>query len=105
MTIALGWIVIPALVFNLWAFLAQGWDKRRSMRRGASRVPEATLLLLALPLASPGMLLGMKLFRHKTRKRSFQIKAAVVVFANLLMLAALVWLAIEGHLTVEAKLY
>jgi len=105
MTVALGWILLPALLFNLLAFAAQGWDKRKSTRAGSSRTPEATLLLLALPLASPGMLLGMKLFRHKTRKRSFQLKAAAVVFANLLMLAALGMLAMEGHIEIKAVLY
>jgi uncharacterized membrane protein YsdA (DUF1294 family) len=105
MTLPLLWILAPALLFNVLAFAAMGFDKRRSARAGRVRTSEATLLLLALPLASPGMLLGMKLFRHKTRKRSFQLKAAAVVFANLLVVALLVWLAMESRIELALRLY
>lgn len=104
MDLPIGWIALPALVFNLLAFAAQGLDKRKA-RRGASRTPERTLLLLGLPLASPGMLLGMKVFRHKTSKQSFKLKAFLVVCANLLMLAALGWLAMQGHIRLQLTLY
>lgn len=104
MEVSLGWIALPALAFNLLAFAAQGWDKRKA-RRGNSRTSERTLLLLGLPLASPGMLLGMKVFRHKTSKKSFQLKALLVVCANLLMLATLGWLAMQGHIRLQLTLY
>ena len=70
-----------------------------------SRTPETTLLLLGLPLSAPGMLLGMRHFRHKTKKRSFQLKAALVVFANLLIAAVLGWLAMQGAFNIELALY
>ena len=47
-------------------FLLMGTDKRLA-KRGARRVPERTLFLLALLLGAPGGLLGMYAFRHKTR--------------------------------------
>lgn len=47
-------------------FLLMGADKRLA-RRGGRRVPERTLFLLALLLGAPGGLLGMYVFRHKTR--------------------------------------
>lgn len=105
MTVPLG-IVIAALVLtNAVAFLAQGWDKRLARTKAKSRTSERTLLLLGLPLAAPGMLLGMRSFRHKTSKRGFQLKAALVVFANLLMAAGLGWLAMQGMLRLELALY
>ena len=76
---------------NLVAFLAQGLDKWRA-KRGVSRTPERTLLLLGLPLAAPGMWLGMRFFRHKTSKRSFLLAAWLVTALNL----ALLWLLIES---------
>ncbi|MCA8934642.1 MAG: DUF1294 domain-containing protein [Planctomycetes bacterium] len=105
MSLPVGIVVLVLLVTNLVAFAAQGWDKRLARTKAKSRTPEKTLLLLGLPLGALGMLAGMRYFRHKTKKRSFQLKAAAVVFANLLMLAALGWLAMQGHVTFELTLY
>lgn len=105
MTIPVGIVLVILLVTNLVAFTAQGWDKRLARTNAKSRTPEKTLLLLGLPLAAIGMLTGMRYFRHKTKKRSFQLKAVGVVFANLLMLAVLGWLAMQGHVTFELTLY
>lgn len=104
MDIPLGWIALPALFFSLLAFTAQGLDKRKAAR-GQYRIPEMTLLLLGIPLAAAGMLLGMRVFRHKTRKGSFVAKAALVTIANLLMLAGLGWLAMQGHVRIVLALY
>lgn len=104
MTMPLGFVLGVFMLLNLVAFAAQGLDKRKA-GKGRRRTPESTLLLLGLPLASPGMLLGMKVFRHKTSKRSFQLKAAVVVFANLLMAAGLGWMAMQRLIVLELALY
>jgi uncharacterized membrane protein YsdA (DUF1294 family) len=67
---------------NAASFLAFGCDKWKASR-GRWRVPEFSLLLLALLGGWPGGLLGMKVFKHKTAKRSFQLKyvLAVIPFA------------------------
>jgi uncharacterized membrane protein YsdA (DUF1294 family) len=78
-------------ISNLLAFFAQGLDKWRAKRR-AARTSERTLLLLGLPLAAPGMWLGMRAFRHKTSKRSFLLAAWLVTGLNL----GLLWLLIEA---------
>ncbi|MCI9057776.1 MAG: DUF1294 domain-containing protein [Oscillospiraceae bacterium] len=52
---------------NLWAFALMGVDKRRAKRKGARRIRERTLFLSALLGGSPGALLGMWTFRHKTK--------------------------------------
>jgi len=105
MVLPIGIVAGGLLLTNAVAFLAQGRDKRLARTGAKSRTPERTLLLLGLPLATPGMLLGMKLFRHKTAKRSFQLKAALVVFANLLTAALIGWLAMQGTLRLELALY
>ena len=64
--------VLPLLAgVNLLAFALYGIDKLKA-KRGAWRISEATLLLAALfgPL---GALLGMELFRHKTRHAKFRV--------------------------------
>ena len=66
-------IIIPVLlVLNLLAFCLYGIDKLKA-RRGAWRIPEATLLLVAALGGSLGALLGMELFRHKTKHAKFRV--------------------------------
>lgn len=105
MTIPAGIACALLLLSNLVAFSAQWWDKRLARTGSDSRTPERTLLLLGLPLAALGMLLGMRTFRHKTKKRSFQLKAFGVVIANLLIASALGWMAMQGLLKIELALY
>ena len=105
MTIPAGVAALVLLLTNLIAFSAQWWDKRLARTNARSRVPEQTLLLLGLPLAALGMLVGMRTFRHKTKKRSFQFKAGIVVIANLLIAGILGWLAMQGILILELALY
>ncbi len=78
-------IVLGLFLANLIVFFAFGFDKRRA-RLGGWRISEKVLILLALPGALPGALLGMKTFRHKTRKRSFQWKLLFPFLCNVLLL-------------------
>ena len=61
-----GLLMIYLVIINLIAFLTFGADKRRA-RRDRRRVRESTLFLLAVLGGSAGALLGMYVFRHKTR--------------------------------------
>lgn len=81
-TFALAWFA----AFSALAFLAFGFDKWRASQ-AVRRVPESFLVLLGALGGWPGGLLGMKVFRHKTSKRSFQFKYALA----LVPCAALVW--------------
>ncbi len=78
------WILLGILAANFLVFLLYGLDKRRA-RLGGWRISEKALILLALPGTLPGALLGMKTFRHKTRKRSFQWKLLFPVLSNVLL--------------------
>jgi uncharacterized membrane protein YsdA (DUF1294 family) len=83
--------LFAALWLLLWSvilFVTMGADKRRA-RRAAFRVPEKTLFLLALLGGAPGGLLGMELFRHKTRHWTFVWGFRIL---TLLQLAGLLWL-------------
>ena len=51
---------------NVVTFTVYGIDKSKA-RRGAWRIPEKTLFLLPLLGGSVGALLGMRVFRHKTK--------------------------------------
>ena len=76
------WIYLAAV--NGLAFLAMGADKRRA-RRHLRRTPEVTLLLLAVIGGSAGAILGMLLFRHKTRHPQFYLGLPAILAAQLLL--------------------
>lgn len=59
-------------VINLAAFIMWGVDKARA-KKGAWRISESALLLIALLGGGLGALLGMLVFRHKTQKWQFKI--------------------------------
>ena len=80
--------LIYIAVMSLAAFFAYGADKRRSVK-GRWRISEKTLLGLSLLGGAPGGLLGMKLFRHKTKRRYFW---AVNFLGIILHAALLFWL-------------
>lgn len=68
---------------NVFALLAMGWDKWKAIRQGW-RVPEKTLLLIGLLGGALGLLLGSKIYRHKTQKRIFRIGIPLLLMINLI---------------------
>jgi uncharacterized membrane protein YsdA (DUF1294 family) len=80
--VAATWIV----VVNVWTFLRFGDDKRRAVR-GLRRIPEASLLQLALLGGTIGAYAGRRHFRHKTRKEPFVTFLHVIAFVQVGALA------------------
>ena len=72
---------------NLVTFTVYGVDKAKA-RRGAWRVPEKTLFLLPLLGGSVGALMGMRVFRHKTKHWYFVWGIPLILLAQL---ALAVW--------------
>ena len=60
------------IVMSLASLTLFGLDKLRA-RGGGWRVPETTLLLFSFLFGGIGGVLGMHLFRHKTKHTKFQI--------------------------------
>ena len=73
---------------NAVTFTVYGIDKSKA-RRGAWRIPEKTLFLLPLLGGSVGALLGMKVFRHKTKHWYFVWGIPIILLAQT---ARAVWL-------------
>lgn len=67
---------------SLITFCVYGMDKSAA-KRGKQRVPESTLHLLSLLGGWFGALLGLKVFRHKTKKRRFLVVFWLTVVANI----------------------
>lgn len=82
------WLTAYVLVLNFIAILLMGLDKRRS-RRGAWRIPERTLFLVAFLGGSPGAIFGMLFFRHKTRHLRFMLGLPMVLIVQA---ALLIWI-------------
>lgn len=76
---------------NLFSFALMGYDKRCA-RLGKWRVPEKNLFLAAACFGALGGILGMQLFRHKTKHWSFRIFFPLMLVLQIGILAAVLWL-------------
>lgn len=81
-------VIYYLLIINAVAFIVYGIDKLKA-RKDRWRIPEATLLLLALVGGSIGSWLGMKVWHHKTMHLKFKYGLPAI---SLLQLALAVYL-------------
>ena len=78
------------ILLNAAAFFIMLADKRRA-RKKKWRIPEATLMTLALLGGSPGILAGMYTFRHKTRHLKFTLGVPLILALQVLILVLIVY--------------
>ena len=76
------WIIAIYAVTSLISLTAYGCDKSYA-EKGTWRIPESTLHFFALIGGWPGGLVAQRLFRHKTRKLSFQLVFWLIVLLHL----------------------
>ena len=86
------------IVINIVTFLVYGIDKWRSTsgrllptghkkaKQGSWRIPEATLLILAVIGGSIGALLGMKVWHHKTMHKKFKYGLPLILLAQIALI-------------------
>lgn len=72
-------------IINALALLFMYLDKRFA-KRHKRRIPEAVLLGTALSGGSVGILVGMALFHHKTRKPKFYITVPLMLAVQLFLI-------------------
>ncbi len=72
------------IIINAFSLLLMLADKLRA-KKNLWRIPEATLLTTAILGGSLGCLLGMKLFRHKTRKAKFSVGVPAILALQILL--------------------
>ena len=75
-------IIVYLIIMNIAGFATMGVDKSRA-KKGAWRIPEATLFLVALLGGSIGSILGMQHFRHKIKHWYFVVGMPVIFFVQL----------------------
>ena len=81
-------LIAYLFVLNILAYSLMGVDKANA-RQDKRRIPEKVLFLLALLGGSPGSLVGMYSFRHKTKHWYFVVGMPLIL---ILQLAAALWL-------------
>ena len=80
------------LVFiNILTFIVYGVDKYKA-KAGQWRIPEKTLLLLAVAGGSLGAWFGMQVFRHKTQHLKFKPGIPVIF---MLQVGLMMWLRLQ----------
>ena len=78
-------LLVYIIGINIISFALMGWDKYCSIKR-YWRISENNLLGLSFLGGSLGILLGMILFHHKTKKKKFQILIPISIIINIFLL-------------------
>lgn len=84
------WYLVLFAAINVATFILYGLDKLLAVTQ-SRRIPERTLQFTAFLAGSPGALLAMKVFRHKTSKTSFQFVLAILVLVQVLIIVFVLW--------------
>ncbi len=79
-------IISYFVVMNVIGFSSMGIDKRKA-RKHKWRIPEARLFLYAILGGCIGSIVGMQVFRHKTKHTKFIVGMPVVL---------ILWLVVAG---------
>lgn len=77
-------------LINVIAFLLMGIDKRRA-KQNRWRIKERTLFLTAVLGGSIGAMLGMQLFRHKTKHQSFCVGMPAIFLVQVVIGIIIIW--------------
>lgn len=81
--------VVYCLVINIAGIAVCGIDKRKAIRR-QWRIPEKDILMIAVLGGSPGVLIGMYGFRHKTKHLLFTIGVPMILLCQILLAAVFI---------------
>ena len=82
-------LLLYLLIINAAAFILMLADKRKA-QKNAWRIPESTLMGVAAAGGSLGGLLGMQVFRHKTKHPKFSVGIPVLLALHIVLLAWLI---------------
>lgn len=77
-------IVIYILIINLIGFFSMGLDKYKA-KRGAYRISEKALFIIALIGGSIGSIIGMYKFHHKTKKNAFVFGMPMILVTQIVL--------------------
>lgn len=78
------YILSYLILINLISFLAMYIDKKKAINH-KWRISEFNLIMLSVIGGSVGMLLGMNIFRHKTKHKKFTIGVPLILIAQIII--------------------
>jgi len=81
---------VAFVVWNIITFCIYGLDKRRA-GKNKRRISESALITCAFLMGAAGALLGMKIFRHKTKHLRFKLLVPLALVFNAGVVAAVFW--------------
>ena len=81
-------MIIVLAVMNILSFTLMAMDKKAA-RKGKWRVPERTLFLFTALFGGLGGVLGMQVFRHKTKHWYFKLGFPLLLIVQIVVLCAL----------------
>ena len=85
------WIYL--ITINFITFCFYGYDKYQAIHQ-KFRIPEIVLHILAIAGGSFGAFAGQYIFRHKTKKLTFQI---VFILIAIVQISLIIWLITRNH--------
>lgn len=74
--------IIYLVIINLVGLSAMFMDKQRAINK-KWRIPEKTLFIIAIIGGSLGGILGMKVFRHKTKHLNFKYGFPIILIIQI----------------------
>ncbi len=82
------YVIIYFVIINLIGILAMYIDKKKAIK-GSWRIQEKTLIMISVLGGGIGALIGMYLFRHKTKKLKFTIGIPVIIICEVILICFL----------------
>lgn len=73
--------VVYLSVINIISFIVIAIDKGKAKKKNY-RISENTIIVLSIIGGSVGTLMGMTMFRHKTKKKKFYIGVPIIYLIN-----------------------
>jgi len=81
-------LILHLLSINFVTFFAYYYDKYAAKKQ-KWRIPEKTLLAMALIGGTPAASIARKILRHKTKKKNFKIKFWIVILIQIISIIIL----------------
>lgn len=72
------------IIINILSFILYGIDKLKAIKK-EERISEKNLILIGILGGSIGSLIGMNLFRHKTKKLKFIISLPLILIIHIIV--------------------
>ncbi len=70
------------LIMNIAGMIVCGMDKKKAIRH-QWRIPERNIFMIAILGGSIGVLIGMHVFRHKTKHKQFTIGIPLILLCQI----------------------